>query len=101
MTDTDMLVHLMDRRKFAEETGVTEHTVEGWIRRGHVKTVRVGKRSLIDLRTFGQEFTQLSAAGRSAAPARERGQVGRAGAQRPLGRPIPNLFPPAGEGRGE
>lgn len=42
-------VPLMSRTKFAEHVGVTEDTVTGWINRGYLPVVEVGKYRLVNL----------------------------------------------------
>jgi hypothetical protein len=42
----------LTREKFAESVGVTQDVLEGWIRRGLVKTKTIGKRSLVDMRQW-------------------------------------------------
>jgi len=45
-----VFVPFMDRKKFAESVGITPDTLERQIRNGKIKTFRLGKRSLVDLR---------------------------------------------------
>lgn len=47
-----VFVPFMDRSAFAQRVGVTEDTLERWIRDGRIKTVQMGKRSLVDLRQW-------------------------------------------------
>lgn len=49
--DTSQLpaVPVMSRRKFADLVGVTEDTVTGWINRGYLPAVEIGKYRLVNL----------------------------------------------------
>jgi excisionase family DNA binding protein len=40
------------RQRFAEMVGVTDDTLERWIRDGRVPCFKMGKRSLVDLRVW-------------------------------------------------
>lgn len=40
---------LITRQKFCQDAGITEDTLVGWIRRGYIATVKIGRRSMIDL----------------------------------------------------
>ncbi|MEZ0233098.1 MAG: hypothetical protein ACAH12_09685 [Methylophilaceae bacterium] len=42
-------VPVMSRKKFADLVGVTEDTVTGWINRGYLPVVDIGKYRLINL----------------------------------------------------
>lgn len=42
-------VPVMSRKKFAEIVGVTEDTVTGWINRGYLPVVEIGKYRLVNL----------------------------------------------------
>ena len=42
-------VPVMSRKKFAELVGVTEDTVTGWINRGYLPVVEIGKYRLVNL----------------------------------------------------
>ncbi len=55
-------VPVMSRKKFAEIVGVTEDTVTGWINRGYLPVVEIGKYRLVNLallnkHALDQEFT--------------------------------------------
>ena len=50
-----VFVPFLTRQRFAAMTGVTQDTLERWIRDGRVKTYRIGKRSLVDLRQWTPE----------------------------------------------
>lgn len=43
------LVPLMSRTLFAQQVGVTEDVVTGWINRGYIPVVEVGKYRLVNL----------------------------------------------------
>lgn len=47
-----VFIPFMDRSAFAQRVGVTEDTLERWIRDGRIKTIQMGKRSLVDLRQW-------------------------------------------------
>ncbi|MCB4809699.1 hypothetical protein LG204_00010 [Methylovorus menthalis] len=49
--DTSQLppVPVMARRKFADLVGVTEDTVTGWINKGYLPVVEIGKYRLVNL----------------------------------------------------
>lgn len=55
-------VPVMSRRKFADLVGVTEDTVTGWINRGYLPVVEIGKYRLVNLallnkHAMDQEFS--------------------------------------------
>lgn len=55
-------VPVMSRRKFAELVGVTEDTVTGWINRGYLPVVEIGRYRLVNLvllnkHAMDQEFS--------------------------------------------
>lgn len=43
------LVPVMSRDRFAEHVGVTPDVVTGWISRGYIPTVSIGKYTLINI----------------------------------------------------
>ena len=45
----------MAQRKFAELVGVTMGVLEGWINRGYIPTIKIGKHTLINLVGLTQE----------------------------------------------
>jgi len=47
-----VFVPFLTRSRFAELVGISEDTLERWIRDGRIKTFRIGKRSLIDMRQW-------------------------------------------------
>lgn len=47
-----IFVPFLTRQKFADLTGVSLDTVNGWIRRGYIKTETIGKRSMVNLTSF-------------------------------------------------
>ncbi|MFL9611415.1 hypothetical protein ACKF11_15180 [Methylobacillus sp. Pita2] len=55
-------VPVMSRRKFADLVGVTEDTVTGWINRGYLPVIEIGKYRLVNLallnkHALDQEFS--------------------------------------------
>lgn len=48
-------VPVMAQRKFAELVGVTMGVLEGWINRGYIPTIKIGKHTLINLVGLTQE----------------------------------------------
>ncbi|CAG0983649.1 hypothetical protein MTYP_01899 [Methylophilaceae bacterium] len=42
-------VPIMSRKKFADLVGVTEDTVTGWINRGYLPVVEIGKYRLVNI----------------------------------------------------
>jgi len=53
---------VMSRKKFADHVGVTEDVVAGWISRGYLPVVEIGKYRLVNLalltkHALDQEFT--------------------------------------------
>ncbi len=46
------LVPFMDRSRFCALVGITPNVLAVWVREGRVKTINMGKRSLIDLREW-------------------------------------------------
>lgn len=64
LVDTSQMpsVPVMSRKKFAELVGVTEDTVTGWINRGNLPVVEIGKYRLVNLallnkHALDQEFS--------------------------------------------
>lgn len=47
-----IFVPFVDRKKFADSVGITTDVLDGWIRRGYIKTIKIGKRSLVDLTSY-------------------------------------------------
>lgn len=47
-----VFVPFLTRARFAALVGITEDTLEKWIREDRVRTYRIGKRSLVDLRQW-------------------------------------------------
>lgn len=47
-----IFVPFLSRDRFAALVGVTPDTLEKWIRDGRVKTYKMGRRSLVDLRQW-------------------------------------------------
>lgn len=47
-----LFIPFVTRQRFAALVGVTDDTLERWIRDGRVRTYRMGKRSLVDLRQW-------------------------------------------------
>ncbi|WP_460533606.1 excisionase family DNA-binding protein [Chitinimonas naiadis] len=47
-----IFVPFLTRARFAELVGITEDTLERWIRDGRIRTHRIGKRSLVDMRQW-------------------------------------------------
>lgn len=47
-----IFVPFLSRQRFATLVGISEDVLERWIRDGRVKTFRIGKRSLVDLRQW-------------------------------------------------
>jgi len=47
-----VFIPFLSRQRFALLVGVSEDVLERWIRDGRVKTFRIGKRSLVDLRQW-------------------------------------------------
>lgn len=50
-----MFMPLLSRKKFSELLGLPESVVSGWIARGYIKTVSVGKYSLVSLSALHQK----------------------------------------------
>lgn len=50
-----VFIPFLTRQRFAEVVGVSQDTLERWIRDGRVRTYRIGKRSLVDLRQWVAE----------------------------------------------
>ena len=50
-----IFVPFVTRQRFATLVGVTQDTLERWIRDGRVRTYRMGKRSLVDLRQWSTD----------------------------------------------
>lgn len=42
----------ISRTRFCELVGITDDVLAGWIRRGYIKTTKVGKRSMVDLTSY-------------------------------------------------
>ena len=50
-----VFIPFVSRQRFAQLVGVSEDVLERWIRDGRVKTFKIGKRSLVDLRQWLNE----------------------------------------------
>lgn len=50
-----IFVPFLTRERFAALVGITPDVLERWIRDGRVRTFRMGKRSLVDLRQWVRE----------------------------------------------
>ena len=48
----NIFVPFLTRDRFCESVGISYDTLDGWVRRGYVQQIKIGKRSLIDLRPF-------------------------------------------------
>ena len=48
-------VPVMDREQFATLTGLSHATVRGMIERGHLPTIRIGKRRLVNIAQLTKE----------------------------------------------
>lgn len=72
---------LVTRAKFAHEVGVSYDTVEAWVRRGYVRCVRVGRRSLVDTTSIRNANAMTLPATPAQHPAKGRaaGVAGKAG----------------------
>lgn len=51
MTDTTISIVTpeMTKEKYAENSGVTVRTVDGWIDKGYLPAVRIGKRCMVNV----------------------------------------------------
>lgn len=47
-----VFIPFLSRQRFSSLVGVSEDVLERWIRDGRVKTFKIGKRSLVDLRQW-------------------------------------------------
>lgn len=47
-----IFVPFLSRSRFAALVGVSEDVLERWVRDGRVRTFRIGKRSLVDMRQW-------------------------------------------------
>lgn len=50
-----IFVPFLTRSRFASLVGISEDVLERWVRDGKVRTFRIGKRSLVDLRQWMSE----------------------------------------------
>ena len=48
---------VMSKEKFSEIAGFSQRTVEGWISRGYIPTVKIGKHRVINLHVLSQEVS--------------------------------------------
>ncbi|WP_316368085.1 helix-turn-helix domain-containing protein [Candidatus Thiodiazotropha sp. CDECU1] len=48
----------MTQAKFAETTGVSLATVRAWVARGHIPTLRVGRRRLVDVAAYLEQIRE-------------------------------------------
>lgn len=46
---------LISKRLFADLVGVTERTVEGWMTKGYVPTVKIGRHPLVNIALIYQQ----------------------------------------------
>lgn len=49
---------VMDRRQFAQVTGLTMDTVEAMVARGYLPCIKIGKRSLINIALLQQRCVE-------------------------------------------
>lgn len=48
-TSLPVMVPVMTVKQYAQNIGLSVGTVQGWIKRGHVPTVKIGKHRMINL----------------------------------------------------
>ena len=56
ITKTPVFVPLMSPIQFSETTGVEIGVLTGWISRGYIQTVKIGKRRLINVAALTNEL---------------------------------------------
>lgn len=56
-----VFIPFMTRDLFARHVGITDDTLEGWIRNGYVKVFKIGTRSLVDMRQWTGEVPARAA----------------------------------------
>ena len=56
--EVGVFVPVMDRVRFAALTGLTNDTVRGWIEKGHLPTILIGKRRLINVAQLTKECVE-------------------------------------------
>lgn len=88
------LVPVMSRQRFAELAGVEDGVVRGWIERGQIPTVKVGRHRLINIALLHDEC--MCAGGETTAPFTRRSPVPGASYTAPAGN-----APAAGRATGE
>ncbi len=55
ISDLPVFVPLLTIEKFASSIGVSSHVVDGWVKRGYIKTSKIGKRRLINVMAIMSE----------------------------------------------
>lgn len=53
---TALAVPVLSKERFAELVGVDVEVVRGWINRGHVPVVKIGRRCLINVAAMTEKF---------------------------------------------
>lgn len=51
-----VFVPILTQQKFSESTGIEIGVIEGWIKRGYIDTVKIGKRRLINIAALTNEL---------------------------------------------
>lgn len=46
---TDKAAPMMTIQEFSKRVGVSAYVVEGWVRRGYIPTIKIGKRCLVNV----------------------------------------------------
>ncbi len=54
---TALSIPVISQELFSELTGFTPKTISGWIARGYIPTVKIGKRRAINLQAMSQELS--------------------------------------------
>jgi len=58
ITSSPTFVPIMSSEKFSQATGVEIGVLTGWINRGYIQTIKIGKRRLINIASMTRDFTK-------------------------------------------
>lgn len=60
ISNLPVFVPVLTIEKFASSIGVSPHVVEGWIKRGYISTVKIGRRRLVNVIALIQRLVEIN-----------------------------------------
>jgi len=57
ITKTPVFVPLMSAERFSKVSGVEIGVLTGWINRGYIQTIKIGKRRLINIASMTKDYS--------------------------------------------